>query len=770
MRQADFVHLHNHSEYSLLDSTCRVSNLIDAAHKFRMPALAITDHNNMFGAIEFYKEAKQHDIKPIIGCEITVLASDKAGRDPTTDSYHLVLLASNENGYRNLMELVSRSYMEGFHDVPFIDTSLLDELHEGLIALSACAKGQISRLLLAGKTDQARGWAGEFREIFGKGNFYLELQDHGLPDERLVMPQIIKLASDLEMSLVATNNCHYIAQEDSEAYKVLLGIKAKRNIPYLDGIEFGSDQFYFRSPAEMKALFPDHPEAISNSLAIAEKCNLELSFGKEVIPDYEVPPGENPDSFMEFLAWEGILDRYPDVSQEVKDRLQYELNTIKETGFATFFLIAKDIVDFARDNGISVGPGRGSAPGSIVSYCLGVTQIDPLKHGLLFERFLNLDRLVPPDFDIDFSLERRNEVFEHIFNKYGSENAARIISFTRMRARNVIREVGNVLEIPGHEIDRIASTIPVRPGRTLEGITEDVEYVHLFRIARALEGLPISVSVHPVGVAIVADKLTQYTPLYRTDRENIITQYDMSCLEDIGVNKFDILNIDAIDTIDRAVELIEEKHNVKVELNNLPTDDEATYDLICSGDTQDIFQYGGQGIIDLIMKLQPRSFEELIPIGPLYRPGPMNSGMLDRYMERKLDKARIEYAHPALKPILENTYGTIIYQEQAMRIGQEIAGFTPGRTDMLRRAMVKKKMAEVAKERAAFILGAADRNISEEVAELILEQMMQCAGYCFNRAHSVSYAMLTYWTAYLKAHYSEEFADAQETSKENLYR
>ena len=780
MRHAAFIHLHNHTEYSLLDGACRVSDLVDMAHEFGMPALAITDHGNMFGAMEFYMEAQEKGVKPIIGCEVYVSPSSRLEKNPREPLYHLILLSRNETGYKNLMELVSRGYLEGFYYRARVDKELLNEYHEGLIALSACIQGQVPALILNEQARQARLAAGELRDIFGPGNFYLELQYHELDREKRVMPQLIRLAGDLDIPLVATNDCHYLTKDDSEAHEVLLAIQTGKTMDDTGRLKFGSREFYFRSPEEMETLFSDYPEAISNSLEIAEKCDLKLPFGEAVpvvIPDYDVPPEHGPDSYVESLCREGLPNRYSRITPEVEDRLQYELGLIKETGFAPFFLIAKDIVDFARSKGISVGPGRGSAAGSIVSYGMGITELDPLKHGLIFERFLNPERITPPDFDIDFDADRRGEIVSYMIERYGRESVAQIITFNRMTARAVIRDVGRALGMALPEVDRIAKLIPAALGMTLDKaietvpelqqMTEDAEKGRLIRIARSLEGTARNASVHAAGVVVTKGKLTQYVPLFKTSRNEIVTQYNMNILESIGVNKFDILSIDALPTIDRTLRLVEENHHRKLDLDDLPMDDEDTYDLLCEGRTLGVFQLGGQGMVDLVTKLRPRSFEDIVPVVSLYRPGPIQSGMMDEYVGRKLGIIPIEYVHPVLEPILKDTYGTMVYQEQIMKIGREMAGFTLGQTDVLRRAMGKKKVEVIEEQRGAFLEGAKAKGIPPEVAESVFEQMIPFAGYCFNQSHTTAYALVTYQTAYLKAHYPVEFMAAAMTNEKD---
>lgn len=772
MPNSEFIHLHNHTEYSLLDGACRVSDLVNTALKMEMPALAITDHGNMFGAIEFYQEAKNKGIKPIIGCEVYVSPSSRFNRDQKESSYHLILLAKNEIGYKNLVKIVSRAYLEGFYYRARVDKELLREHHEGLMALTACIKGQVPWLFIAGQVEHAKQAAGELLDIFGKDNLYLELQYHQLEGEKIAIPQLVKLSKEFNIPLVATNDCHYISKDDSEAHDVLLAIQTGKTIDDPGRLSFGSNDFYMRSPEEMKNLFSEYPGAIKNSLEIAEKCEFKLS-SEYIIPKVPLPEGHNPDSYIEYLCQEGLPKRYPDATQEVYDRVNYELDLIKKTGFAVFFLIARDLVQYAKSKGIGVGPGRGSAAGSIVSYIIGITNIEPIKHKLVFERFINPERITPPDFDIDFDSDRRGEIIEYITERYGRDSVAQIITFNRMTARAVVRDVGRALGVPLQEVDKIAKLIPKTLDITLDkaletvpelqSISNDNEKGKLMKISRALEGLARNASVHAAGVVISGGKTIDYVPVYKTGKDEIVVQYDMLMLEKVGANKFDVLGIDALTMIDHLLKLIEENHQVKIDMDNLPLDDKETYDLLCSGRTLGIFQLGGQGMVDLVIKLQPRYFEDIIPIVSLYRPGPIQSGMMDEYVGRKLGTIPIEYAHPVLEPILKDTYGTMVYQEQIMKIGREMAGFTLGQTDLLRRAMGKKQVDIIEKQRGVFIEGAEAKGISPKIAESVFEQMIPFAGYCFNQSHSTAYAMVTYQTAYLKAHYPVEFMAASMT-------
>ena len=777
MAQSSFVHLHNHTEYSLLDGACRIDDLAKTAKEMGMPAIAITDHGNVFGAIEFSESAKKQGIKAIIGCEMYVSPSNRFSRDQQEKPYHLVLLAKNDIGYHNLIELISLAYIEGFYYKARIDKELISKYHEGLIALSACVQGEIPVNLLNEQKKQAYNCASELKDIFGDGNFYLELQYHNLDSEKKAVPLLVKLAKDLNIPLVATNDCHYIAKEHSEAHEVMLAIQTGKTINESSRFKFGSDEFYFRSADEMDSLFSEYPDAIKNSLEIAEKCEFKFSADKVLIPEYKTPDGSDINDYIERLSREGLLKRYNKITPEIEERLKYELDLIKSTGFAPFFLFARDIVFFAKSKSIRVGPGRGSAAGSLVAYSIGITNVDPLKHGLVFERFLNPERVSPPDFDLDFDANRRGEVVQYIIEKFGAEKVAQIITFNRMTARAVIRDVGRALGMPLADVDMIAKLIPSELGITLDkaidtvselqAMINDPEKSKLFRIAKTLEGMARNPSVHAAGVVVFSDKVTNHLPIFRTSNDEIVVQYDKMILEKIGVNKFDILGLDALTMIDYALKMIEENHHVRIDLDNLPLDDKATYDLLCEARTLGIFQLGGQGMVDLLNRLKPRTFEDLIPIVSLYRPGPIESGMLDEYVGRKNGTIPIEYMHPLLEPILKDTYGTIIYQEQVMKIGREIAGFTLGQADLLRRAMGKKIPEELEKQRVPFLEGAKAKGISPEIAEAVFQQLIPFAGYGFNQSHTTAYALVTYQTAYLKAHYPVEFMAACMTIEED---
>ncbi|MEK7397698.1 MAG: DNA polymerase III subunit alpha, partial [Candidatus Poribacteria bacterium] len=707
--QPEFIHLHNHTEYSLLDGACRIGDLAKTAKEMGMPGIAITDHGNVFGAIEFSEAAKKQGIKAIIGCEMYVSPSTRFSRDQQEKPYHLVLLAKNDVGYQNLIELVSLAYTEGFYYKARIDRELLSKYHEGLIALSACIQGEIPVYLVNGQHKQAYNCAAELKDIFGDGNFYLELQHHQLDDEKKAIPLLAKLSKELNIPLVATNDCHYIGKEHSEAHEVMLAIQTGKTMNEPGRLKFGSNEFYFRSADEMSSLFSEYPDAIKNTLEIAEKCQFKFSADKVLIPEYKTPDGSKIDDYIEHLSREGLAQRYPQITPEIEERLKYELGLIKSTGFAAFFLLARDIINFAKSKSIRVGPGRGSAAGSLVAYSIGITNIDPLKHGLVFERFLNLERVNPPDFDLDFDANRRGDVVKHIIEKFGSDKVAQIITFNRMTARAVIRDVGRALGIPLTDTDMVSKLIPSELGITLDKALEtvpelqamsaDPDKSRLFKIAKVLEGMARNPSVHAAGVVIFSDKVTNHLPVFKTSNDEIVVQYDKMILEKIGVNKFDILGLDALAMIDYALKMIEENHQVKLDLDSLPLDDKATYDLLCEARTLGIFQLGGQGMVDLLNRLKPITFEELIPIVSLYRPGPIESGMLDEYVGRKNGTIPIDYMHPILEPILKDTYGTIIYQEQVMKIGREIAGFTLGQADLLRRAMGKKMVEELEKQR-----------------------------------------------------------------------
>ncbi len=776
MKYANFVHLHVHSDYSLLDGAGRIGDYIKRALELRMPALALTDHGCMFGAIAFYKQALKSGIKPIIGCELYVAPTSrfekKAAPGGVWDgSNHIILLAKNLTGYHNLMKLSSKGYTEGFYYRPRVDLELLSQHSEGLIALTACLKGVVSEDLARSNFEEATRKATHLLDIFGKGNVYLEIQRHGLDEEERIITEALKLSKQLGIGMVATNDCHYINREDAKAQDILLCIQTGRDYDDPNRLRFANDQFYFKTPEEMKALFPEAPEAITTTVEVAEKCNLDLELGKIHLPDFPIPEGfRDADHYLEFLAREGLKRRYPGNPPKAVERLEYELRIIEQMRYSSYFLIIKDLVDAARTMGIPVGPGRGSAAGSIVAYCLGITDIDPLKFGLLFERFLNPERISMPDIDIDFCDKRRQEVIDYVIKKYGKESVSQIITFGTLAARAAIRDVGRVLRIPAEDVDRIAKMVPAEPGVTIDSALERVpelqaaasseRFRELIEMARRLEGLARHASTHAAGVLIAPGNLTDYVPLYRGTKGEIVTQYDMNSIEAIGLLKMDFLGLTTLSIVHDTLSMIKERHGINLDIDSIPLDDEDVYKMLSSSRTVGIFQLESSGMRDLLRRLCPERFEDIIAINALYRPGPLGSEMVELFVKRKRGAQEIDYEHPLLEPILRDTYGVILYQEQVIEIASRLAGFTRGQADVLRRAMGKKEPEVMDRQRRNFIKGAMERGIPEAVAERIFSKMAYFAGYGFNKSHSAAYALLSYQTAYLKAKYPMEFMAA----------
>lgn len=778
----EFIHLHTHSDYSLLDGACSISQLVTQAYKFDMPALALTDHGNLFGAIEFYQKAKKRGIKPIIGCEVYIAPQSRFKKKKEKGkgtSFHLILLAKNKEGYQNLIELVSAGFLEGFYYHPRIDKEILSQKKEGLIALSGCLKGEIPSLIKVRKFEEAKKVASFYQNLF-KDDFYLELQNEGLEEQKEINEALIKLSQNLSIPLVATNDVHYLYEEDAPAHDALLCIQTGKTIEDKNRLRFSSSKFYFTSPEEMEKLFSYIPEALSNTKKIADKCNLKLSIEKKIyLPSYKAPTGYDLNSYLRKLCEERLSKRYPQDFKGIgiKERLDEELRVISEMGYSGYFLIVWDLIHYAKKKGILVGPGRGSVAGSLVAYLLGITNVDPLAYGLLFERFLNPERTAMPDIDIDIQDSRRGEVIAYVKKKYGKENVAQIITFGTMAARAVVRDVGRVLGIPYGKVDRIAKLIPfnaklkiaIEENEELRILINNDEKIKtLFKIAQKIEGLTRHASTHAAGIVIAPDKLTRYTPLYRTNKNEITTQYEMHSLEAIGLLKMDFLGLKTLNVIQGILRMIEKEKNKKIDLEKIPFDDKKTYELLCRGDTLGVFQIESQGMQDLVKKLHPEKFEEIIALLALYRPGPLHSRMMDDFINRKHGKNEIEYLYPGLKPILKETYGVILYQEQVMRIANSLAGFTLGEADILRRAMGKKNPQLMDEQKEKFIQGAKKRGINSSTAKRIFELMAYFAGYGFNKSHSAGYAIICYQTAYLKAHYPLEFMAALLTSeKEN---
>ena len=778
---AEFVHLHNHTHYSLLDGACRINDLIETCVEFKMPALAITDHGNMFGAIEFYLQAKKAGIKPIIGSEVymapqhrTDKTSSKGGSEA---AYHLILLAKNFAGYQNLMKLISIGYLEGFYYKPRIDFEVLEKYSEGLIALSACLKGAIPQKLLNDSYTGAQKMALKYQEIFGD-DFYLELHDHKIKEEQIVRQGLIKLGKELAIKLVATNDTHYLKRKHYEAHDILLCLQTQKDYDDPKRMRYNTDQIYFKSPEEMQGLFSYIPEAIENTMEIEGKCNLELDLSKNYLPKFEIPEEEGDISIEEYfikLARQGLEARYKVVNPKLKERLEYELDIINSMGYSGYFLITKDFIDYARKNNIPVGPGRGSAAGSLVSYALGITNVDPIKYDLIFERFLNPERVTLPDIDIDFCYERREEIIDYVRKEYGENNVTQIITFGTMAARAAIRDVGRVLKMPYGEVDKIAKMIPATLKMTISKALEIVpelreisesDDIHrkLIEYSLTLEGLARHASTHAAGVVITPDELTKYTPLYKSSNGDITTQFEMTHLEEVGVLKMDFLGLRTLTVISNTLKALE-KRNIHIDIDNIPLDDEKTYEIFSKGQTIGIFQFESSGMREYLRKLKPKSITDLIAMNALYRPGPME--MIDDFIARSHGDKEIEYLHPLLEPILKETYGVIVYQEQVMRIASDLGGFSLGGADLLRRAMGKKKVELMKEQRRKFLEGAAKKGVPQKTANEIFDLMDKFAGYGFNKSHAACYSIVAYQTAYLKAHYPAEFMAANLTSEMN---
>ncbi len=774
MLHAEFVHLHVHTNYSLLDGACRIGPLVKRAAQLKFPALAMTDHGNLFGAVEFYETCMREGVKPIIGCE-TYLAPqsrmDRGGTGIRDSNAHLVLLAKDEEGYANLLQLISIAYLEGFYYRPRIDKDVLRKRAKGLLALTSCLKGVLNVHLAQDQLVLARRELDELIQILGKDNVYVELQDHRLPLEAKVRPLLSQLAHDAGVRCVATNDVHYIEQAHAQAHDALMAIQTQTTIDDPNRLRYEQPEFYLKSAEQMKALFAGDPEAVAMTLEIAERCNLELSLHALHLPYYEAPAGKDQASYLRELCYQGLRGRYQEATQVLTERLEHELGVIKHAGYSSYFLIVWDFVRFAKERGIPVGPGRGSAAGSLVSYCLGITDIDPLKYDLLFERFLNPERVTQPDIDIDVCYQRRPEVIDYVIQKYGKTNVAQIITFGTMQAKAVVRDVARVMKLSYAEADRLAKLIPNQLDITLQDALAQVpELNHLYRTdeqvtrlidtAQVLEGLTRHASTHAAGITIADKPLTEYVPLFKTHDGQITTGVDMTSLEHLGLLKIDILGLRTLTVIDEAVKLAERRHGEILNIDALPLDDPPTFQLLARAETIGLFQLESAGMRDLLRKIKPTQFEDIISVLALFRPGPIGSGMLDEFMKRKHGQISIRYEHPHLEPILKSTYGVIVFQEQVMRIASDLAGFTLAQADLLRRAMGKKIAEVMEAQRKAFMDGCKHQKIPERAAQRIFDLMEHFAGYGFNKSHSAAYAMISYRTAYLKTHYPVEFMTA----------
>jgi DNA polymerase III subunit alpha len=778
---SDFVHLHNHSHFSLLDGACRIEDLVKMAKTHNMPALALTDHGNMFGAIEFFTKAKKEGIKPIIGAEVYIAPGNRTDKtaDPGTfmTNYHLVLLCQNSQGYRNLMKLVAAGYLDGFYYKPRIDKALLAAHSEGLIALAACLKGEVSSRLLRQGGEAGRQAALEYKEIFGP-DFYLEVQNHGIEDEDRVRPQILELGKELDIKIVATNDIHYLKREHNEAHDVLLCLQTGKDYHDPNRMRYTTHELYFKTYKEMHELFADTPEVLSNTLEVAEKCNLDIDFDTYHLPHFEIPSDDESEDLNEYLTklcWQGLRERYPQVTEELKSRLEKELSIIIEMGYSGYFLITQDFINWAKDHNIPVGPGRGSAAGSLVAYVLGITNLDPIAYTLIFERFLNPERVSMPDIDIDFCYERREEVIDYVKEKYGHDNVCQIITFGTMAARAVIRDVGRVLNMSYGDVDKIAKLVPQQLNIKLKDAIDTVPELKelegksdthrkLIQYSLVLEGLARHASTHAAGVVITPEELTNYVPLYRTKDGDITTQYDMKYLESTGLLKMDFLGLRTLTVIQKAVDAIAYK-GIQLDIEQIPLDDSSVYQLFARGETIGLFQFESSGMREYLKKLQPESLDDLIAMNALYRPGPMD--MIDDFIDYKKGRKEIKYLHPKLESVLKETCGIAIYQEQVMKIASDLGGFTLGGADLLRRAMGKKKVDLMAELRIKFIDGAVERGVAKDTAKEVFDMMAKFAGYGFNKSHAACYSLVAYQTGYLKAHYPAEFMAATISSEMN---
>ena len=781
-----FTHLHVHTEYSLLDGASRISDVVARAKELGMDSLAITDHGVMFGVIDFYRECQKQGIHPVIGCEVYTAARTRFDKDAEKDKHmgHLVLLAETDQGYRNLMKIVSESFRHGFYYKPRVDKELLRQYSEGLIALSACLAGNVQNCLLNGNYEGARREALEMAEIFGEGNFFLELQDQGLEEEARILPDMIRLHEETGLPLVATNDVHYVRQEDAKAQDVLMCIQTGTTIDEPNRMRFQGDQFYLKSEEEMQVLFAGFPEALENTHKIAERCNVEFTFGQLHLPDFTAPDGMTNREYLRHLCETGLVQRYGQPDESLIQRLDYELTTIENMGYVEYFLIVWDFINYAKSRNIMVGPGRGSAAGSIVAYTLRITDVDPIKYGLIFERFLNPERVSMPDIDIDFCYERRGEVIDYVTEKYGADNVSQIITFGTMKAKQAVRDVGRVLNVSYQDTDAIAKAIPFALNMTIDRALDmspdlkakydgDVQAHQVIDMAKAIEGMPRHASTHAAGVVISKKALDEYVPLYMTDK-GLATQFNMTTIEELGLLKMDFLGLRNLTIIRDALEMIEENHGVKIDFASMEYDDPKVYETISGGNTMGIFQLESGGMTSFMKNLKPDCFEDIVAGIALYRPGPMAS--IPTYIDNKKNPQHVSYIHDSLKPILDVTYGCMVYQEQVMQIVRDLGGYSYGRSDLVRRAMSKKKRAVMLEEKEIFINGKTDeqgnveiagcvRNgIPKEAAEEIYNQMISFAEYAFNKSHAAAYAVLAYETAFLKTHYPVEFMAALMTS------
>src|SRR5829696_6197686 len=797
---SEFVHLHLHTEFSLLDGACRVDELLDQAQQLKMPALAVTEHGNMFSAVTFHDAARKRGINPILGCEVYVAPGDRRDKSgtPGETANHLVLIAENEKGFKNLIKLVSSGYTEGFYYKPRIDKQLLAQHAEGLIGLSSCLKGEVASEIRAEQAKKAIAAASTYRDILGKGNFFLEMQYQGIDEQRIVNNGLLPIAKDLNMPLVVTNDVHYLRHGDHKPHDILLCIGTGKSVNDSNRLKYHGDQFFLKSAAEMALVFGDYPQAMKNTLLIAERCNVTIPSGENHLPNFAVPEGFTLDDYFEHVTRQGYAQRMERLRQldaegklrhtlaQYDERLAYEIAMIKKMGYPGYFMIVWDFIRYAREQGIPVGPGRGSAAGSLAAWALRITDVDPLYYDLIFERFLNPERVSLPDIDVDFCERRRGEVIAYVTEKYGRENVSQIITFGTMKAKAVIRDVGRVMDMPYADVDRIAKQIPPALDMTLEkALAEnpvlrdmarnDSRVNDLLEMGKRLEGVSRNAGVHAAGVVIAPGPITDYAPLFKSNRDEITTQWAMKEVERVGLLKMDFLGLSTLTLIRDALTEIKRTEGFDLDIDNVPLDDAKTYQLFVDGQTYGIFQFESSGMREILRRAKPQRLEDLIAMNALYRPGPLKGGMVDDYINRKAGRSEVKYELAALEPILADTYGVIAYQEQVMRMASVLAGFTMGQSDVLRKAMGKKDPRVMAKQREAFMSGALANGVSEKKASKIFELMEYFAGYGFNKSHSTAYAFLAYQTAFLKANFPRHFAaalltiEAANTDKLALY-
>ena len=773
----DFAHLHVHTEFSLLDGAARIKDLVGRAKELGMKHLAITDHGVMYGTIDFYKECQKQGIKPIIGCEVYLAPGPRQERQEVNHVkyYHLILLAENQTGYKNLVQLVSLANIEGMYYKPRVDKEILRKYHEGIICLSACIAGDVPQALIQNNKEKADRLVQEYIDIFGKENYFLEIQNHGLPEERTANEGLIELAQKYGIGLVATNDSHYVRREDSEFHDILLCIQMGKTVDDPQRMRFNSDDYYLKSPAEMAALFTDTPEAISNTVKIAERCHVDFEFGHIQLPYYPIPEAYKDDeAYLRALCEQALPDRYPEITAEIKERLDYELSIIHRMGYDSYFLIVWDFINHSREQGISVGPGRGSAAGSIVAYLLGITNLDPLQYDLLFERFLNPERVTMPDIDIDFCYIRREEVIDYVKERYGYDHVAQIVTFGTMAAKGAVRDVGRALNMPYAQVDGISKLIPNELKMTLDKALKSSkdfrdlyegspEVKRLIDLARKVEGLPRHSSTHAAGVVIAKKALTEYLPV-SVSEGTLVTEFDKDHVEELGLLKMDFLGLRTLTVISDTLDNIKRTRGEVVDINKIPLEDELTAKMLCEGRTGAVFQMESSGMTALVKDLAPRNFADLIPTVALYRPGPLGSGMVEDFIAGRHGRKEVTYMHPLLEPILTETFGVVLYQEQVMQIVQVLAGFSLGQADLLRRAMGKKKHEILMAQKENFLKGCAANNIEAELANTIFDLLTHFADYGFNKSHSAAYALVAWQTAYLKAHYPAEYMAAMLTS------